>query len=285
MSEGPLPPSFCSLNLTSSWAKVTEKPKDEGLWFWGRLRGCTTHPCELLSPSVSSSSHPGTRLRSNFRWPLPTSLWTAVIYKKAINTLCTGVRQPAGYWKATSVPGEVLWRVPISPLILRCHSPAAEPSRPARHRGPPPSTCVLILILKHPTDAACKCTEWFKLVFSVCKCSVLWLLRGTLNICSLISDIFQSFKQGGYSQRRHVWGCCAAPSLLPPRGAHPEPALGESGFKPLNERFFFLDVCMSGGDGGDTRGGMQIPCELSRKAHFQSFSCSKVFYSGGFVWK
>lgn len=75
---GALPSSFCSLNLTSC-VKVMKKLKGEDLWFWGRLRGCTTHPRELLSPSVISASHRGTRLRSNFRWPLPTSVWTTVI--------------------------------------------------------------------------------------------------------------------------------------------------------------------------------------------------------------
>lgn len=151
-----------------------------------------------------------------------------------------------GIQKLLLSPGG-LWRVPVSPRILRCCSPAAEPARPARRDGPPASTCILILILKYSTDAACKCIEWFKLVFSVCKCSVLWLLRGTSNICSLISDVFQNFKQGVYWQHRHVGACCAALPLLPPRGAHPEPALCESGFKSFSERFFFSDGCIQRG--------------------------------------
>lgn len=145
---------------------------------------------------------------------------------------------------------------------------------------PPASVCMFFLILIHPTDAACKCTKWFKSVLSVCKCTILRLLRGTSNICSLRSDITQNSKQGGYLQQRHAWACCAALPFLLPHSTHPEPALCESGFTSLTERFLFLDVCVGG---GDTRSRMQILCALSRKALClsQNFSYSEVYYSRG----
>lgn len=65
-------------------------------------------------------------------------------------------------------------------------------------------------------------------------------------MCSLISDISQNFKQGGYLQRRHVWACCAALLLLLPHGAYPEPALCESGFESLNERVFLFGCVYMG---------------------------------------
>lgn len=76
------------------------------------------------------------------------------------------------------------------------HPWASFATSPCLSPQPPAPVCTLILILNHRADTACKCTEWFKLVFSVCKCSVLWLLRGTWNICSLVSDIFENSKRG-----------------------------------------------------------------------------------------
>lgn len=138
-----------------------------------------------------------TRLRSNFRWPLPTPVWAAVT--------CKTNNQPLHWYlhpQAAAVPGEVLWGV--------LHPWASFASSPCLSAQPPAPICTLILILNHPADAACKCTEWFKLVFSVCKCSVLWLLRGTWNICSLISDISQNSKQGRLFAAWARVSCCAA---------------------------------------------------------------------------
>lgn len=84
-----------------------EKLEGEGLWFWECWWGCTAHPCELLSPGVISASHWDMRLRSNFRWPLPTPVGAA--------GPCKSNKQPL-HWhlhpKAAAVPGEVLWGVP-----------------------------------------------------------------------------------------------------------------------------------------------------------------------------